>query len=305
MERRSQVAQRVWIAVSLLVGVLGLAAHAQVFRSAVDLVSLGVTVTDRDGRFITDLAQEDFELSEDGVGQSVRLFLRGDTKPAPDLHLGLLFDSSGSMVDDIELSRSAAIKFLNALPDAVDVTLVDFDTEVRVARYGPADFPRLVERIRRRKPDGYTAMHDALGVYLDGAAGQDGRKVLLLYTDGMDTSSAMSYAETLDLLRGSDVTMFAVGFLRSSGTKSMEERMRLQQMSESTGGLAFFPTAAKELDPAYDKVVAEVRAQYTIGYLSTNARTDGSWRKVDIKLKRPGLKLRARKGYFAPFRQRP
>ena len=75
---------------------------------------------------------------------------------------------------DIKLARSAAIKFLNTLNDAKDITLVDFDTEVRVAKFGQQDFPRLVERIRTRKPDGFTAMYDALGVYLDGAAGPDG-----------------------------------------------------------------------------------------------------------------------------------
>src|SRR3972149_8031992 len=125
-ERRRRVAKRVWIVAGLVVGVLGLVSQAQVFRSAVDMVSLGVTVMDREGHFVIDLAPEDFDITEDGVAQTVRLFLRGDTEPAPELHLGLLFDSSGSMVDDIELSRSAAIKFLNRLPEAADGTLVGF-----------------------------------------------------------------------------------------------------------------------------------------------------------------------------------
>lgn len=297
---------RVWTAVGLAAFVVAAVPAAQVFRATVDLVSLGVTVTERDGRFVTDLRAEDFEIVEDGAPQSVRLFVRGDASPAPPLHLGLLLDSSGSMEDDIALSRTAAIKFLNALPEAEDVTLVDFDTEVRVARYGPADFPRLVERIRRRKPAGDTAMHDAMGVYLDGATSLEGRKVFLLYTDGMDTSSSMSFSETIDLLKGSDVTMFAIGFLGpAGGSRGMEQRMRLQQMTEATGGLAFFPGSVKDLDPTYEKVVAEIRAQYTVGYLSTNTRTDGKWRKVDIKIKRPNVKVRSRKGYYAPFRQGP
>jgi Ca-activated chloride channel family protein len=206
------------------------------------------------------------------------------------------------MEEDISLSRSAAIKFLNALPQAADVTLVDFDTEVRVARYGPADFPRLVERIRRRKPEGTTAMHDAIGVYLDGLINLEGRKVFVLYTDGMDTSSSMSYGETLDLLRASDVTMFAVGFL-GVGHRAAEQRMRFQQMTEATGGQAFFPQTIKDLDPTYAKVVAEIRAQYTLGYLSGDLAADGRWRKVEVKVKRPGLRVRSRKGYFAPYRQ--
>lgn len=285
------------------IGASALAADGQVFRSAVDLVSLGVTVTDRKGNFVTDLTREDFAIVEDGRPQSIRHFTRGHAEPAPDLHLGLLFDASGSMEEDIGFARSAAIKFLNALPQAVDVTLVDFDTEVRVARYGPGDFPRLVERIRRRKPDGYTAMHDAVGVYLDGLAHVDGRKVFVLYTDGLDTSSSMTFAETLDLLRASDVTMYAIGFLGNvRGARNIEQRMRLNQMTEATGGQAFFPLSVKDLDPTYAKVVAEIQAQYTIGYLSTNSLADGSWRKVEVRLKRPGLKLRSRKGYFAPYR---
>jgi VWFA-related protein len=289
---------------ALALGALGVTGSAQTFRSTVDLVSLGVTVTDREAAFVTDLSADDFEIFEDGKPQRITLFAPGHADPAPALHLGVLFDCSGSMEEDIRFSRSAAIKFLNTLPDAADVTLVDFDTEVRVTRYSQADFPRLVERLRRRKPDGYTAMHDAMGVYLDGAAGEEGRKIFVLYTDGMDNSSAMTFSETLDLLRASDVTMYAVGFLGSVGaSRTMEQRMRLQQMTEATGGLAFFPQALKDLDATYAKVVEEIRAQYTLGYVSANTRTDGNWRKFEIKVKRPGVKVRSRKGYFAPFRQ--
>ena len=96
------------------------------------------------------------------------------------------------MEEDLAFARSAAIKFLNTLHDARDITLVDFDTEVRVARFGQSEFPRLVERIRTRKADGYTALYDALGVYLDGASSQDGRKILVLYTDGGDNASSIT-----------------------------------------------------------------------------------------------------------------
>ena len=101
--------------------------------------------------------------------------------------------------------------------------------------------------------------------------------------------------------------MYAVGFLGASpgSTRSAEQRMRFQQMTELTGGLAFFPGTVKDLDPTYAKVVAEIKAQYTIGYLSTNAKADGSWPKVEIKVKRPGVKIRSRKGYYAPYRQHP
>jgi Ca-activated chloride channel family protein len=129
---------------SMLAGVLALA-QQPTFRAGVDLVNVGVTVTDRRGTFITDLSVEDFEILEDGQRQAITYFARGDETVAPqELHVGLLFDTSGSMGEDIKLARSAAVRFLNTLSDAKDMTLVDFDTEVRVARYEQRDFPRIV-----------------------------------------------------------------------------------------------------------------------------------------------------------------
>ncbi len=286
---------------------LGAAPAAQVFRSGVDLASFGVTVVDKKGGLVTDLTRDDFEVREDGQVQTLTLFARGDAlESVPPLHLGLLFDTSGSMEENIGFSRSAAIKFLNTVQEARDITLVDFDTEVRVVRYGQHDFPRLVERIRKRKPDGYTALYDALGVYLDGSSSEEGRRTLVLYTDGGDNRSSMSYDEAQTLLRASDIMLYAIGFLsRLSQSRQMEERMRLRTLAEITGGLAFFPTVIKDLDEAYDKIAAEIRGQFTLGYLSTNTKADGAWRKVEIKVNRPGVKVRTRQGYCAPYRKQP
>jgi Ca-activated chloride channel family protein len=281
-----------------------IAAQQPVFRAGVDLVNFGVTVTDRRGNFITDLKAEDFELVEEGGRQTIRVFARGDEADQLEMHVGLLFDTSGSMGEDLKLSRSAAIRFLNTLSEAKDMTLVDFDTEVRVARYGQPDFPRMVERIRNRKPDGWTALYDALGVYLDGAASEEGRTILVLYTDGGDTRSTIGYGEMMNLVKASDVTIYAVGFLdhQPSSVKA-EQRMRLQQIADATGGQAFFPMSMKEVEAAYDKVVAQIRAQYSLGYTSTNEKFDGRWRKVEIKVRRPDVRIQSRKGYFAPYRE--
>ncbi|MFO7692479.1 MAG: VWA domain-containing protein [Vicinamibacterales bacterium] len=281
------------------------APEAQVFRSGVDLASFGVTAVDRKGGLVTDLAREDFEVREDGRLQAVTLFARGDAgESVPPLHLGLLFDTSGSMEESIGFSRSAAIKFLNTVQEALDITLVDFDSEVRVVRYGQHDFARLVERIRRRRPQGQTALYDALGVYLDGASSEEGRRTLVLYTDGGDTSSSMSYGDAQTLLRASDITLYAVGFLAHlSQSRQMDLRMKLRALAEITGGLAFFPSIIKDLDPTYEKIAAEIRGQFTLGYLSTNTTFDGAWRKVEITVKRPGVKVRARQGYYAPYRE--
>lgn len=298
------------LALTLLLAVtLAAAAGAQrVFRSGIELVNFGVTVVDRRGNLIKGLKPDDFEVYEGGKRQRIEYFASGeddaDTMP---VHLGLLFDTSGSMGEDVKFSRSAAIKFLNAVTRAVDVTLVDFDTEVRVARYGPNDFPRLIERIRQREPDGYTALYDATGVYLHGAGDQDGRKVLVLYTDGGDTSSSMSFSECMSLLRMADVTLYAIGFLQHQSTAvRTSQELHLRQMAATTGGEAYFPFSLEDLDKVYGKILDELSARYSLGYISTDERTDGAWRDVEIRLVRPDLKgarLRTRNGYYGPYKE--
>jgi Ca-activated chloride channel family protein len=284
---------------------LGIAATAfgQVpFRAGVELTTFAVTVTDRKGNIVTDLAREDFEVVEDGKPQSTQFFAHGDGDSAPPMHLGLMVDASGSMQNDMKLAQGAAIKFLNMLPAALDVTLVDFDTQVRITRYPQRDFPRLVERIRQRKPSGMTALYDALGTYLDGADSQDGRKVMVMYTDGADSRSAMSFSETLTLLKASNVTVYAIGLVENTGSARHQLQMTLRQLVETTGGQAFFPTAMKDVETAYEKVLSEINGQYHLGYSSTNTSADGKWRKVEIKVKRPDLRVRTRKGYFGPYK---
>ena len=295
------------VATVLLVAVARAVAQQTVFRTETDLVSFGVTVLDRRGDFLTDLTAEHFEILEDGKPQTVKYFLRGDqADAAPELHVGLLFDTSGSMSADIATARTAAIKFLNALPEARTITLVDFDSEVRLAKYGQQDFPRIVERIRNRKPDGYTAMYDALGQYMNGASGEPGRKVMILFTDGGDTRSALGFTDVMTLLRGSDVTVFPVGFLQNQSSSSRNlQRSRLAQIAEESGGEAFFPLSMKEIEGAYERILIQVRAQYMLGYVSTNTAQDGRWRKVEIKVRRPdlkGIRVQTRKGYFGPYK---
>jgi Ca-activated chloride channel family protein len=298
---------RVLIVATFVLASLARAATQQaVFRAETDLVSFGATVIDRRGNFVTDLAREDFEILEDGKPQTLKYFVAGNqADAAPELHIGLLFDTSGSMSTDIATARTAAVKFLRALPEAEDITLVDFDTEVRLAKYGQQDFPRIVERIRARKPDGFTALYDALGQYVHGAGADQGRKVLILFTDGGDTRSALSFTDVMTLLRGSDVTVYAVGFMQnqSSSTRNLQQ-LRLGQIAGESGGEAFFPVSMKEIEAAYERIVIQVRAQYMLGYVSTNTARDGRWRKVEIKVRRQemkGVRVQTRKGYFGPY----
>ena len=119
--------------------------------------------------------------------------------------------------------------------------------------------------------------------------------------------SSLSFKETIDLLKASDATVYVIGELEHQlPSAKTNQRLILQRIAEVTGGQAFFPTSVKDLDAVYEKVLAEIRAQYTIGFVSSNERTDGAWRKLEIKaVKRDGrdLKARARRGYFAPSKK--
>lgn len=293
--------------ISVLTPVLS-AQQQTTFTSAVDLVHFGVSVVDKHGEPVTGLTRDDFEIVENGTKQSMRFFAAGEPDNAPPLHLGLLLDTSESMADDLNDARGAAIKFVNQVSPASDVTLVDFDTEVRVARFGPESYPRLVERIRARKADGMTALYDAIGVYLQGAQGQDGRKILVVYTDGGDTTSSLTFQDALDMLKASDVTVYAIGYTEheGSGSRFMKQRADLEQFAKLTGGLAVFPASGRDLDAAFENIRKQIAARYALGYISSDQTANGAWRNVEIRLLRKdlkGAKLRTRAGYFAPYKE--
>ncbi|RPI55702.1 MAG: VWA domain-containing protein [Acidobacteria bacterium] len=301
----TSLARALFFAVAL-VSLWSLSALAQFsYKTAVDVAGFAVTVTDRAGEPVRDLKRDDFEVKEDGTLQSVTYFSTSAGEEAVPLHLGLLFDTSESMQRDLAFSRNAAIKFLNTFPKAVDFTLVEFSDEVRAARFSQADFPRLVERIRNGKAKGRTSLYDAVTVYLGSAFDQGGRKVLVIYTDGDDTSSSRTWDETLRILRASDVTVYPIGFFSGRGSPRMMLQSRLMEIARLTGGRALFPGSMKELESMYNSIAEEIHGQYLLGYVPTNAVRDGKWRKVEIKLKQPPsqrVQIRTREGYFAPLR---
>jgi Ca-activated chloride channel family protein len=285
----------------------------QTFRAGIDLVHFSVVVTDKDGVPLKGLKASDFELREEGTQQSIAYFEEGFSDAGGDmgsvlpLHLGLALDTSASMEPDMSDVRTAAIKFLNANSRAVDTTYVDFDTEVRISKYTESDYLRLIERIRMRQPQGFTALYDALGMYLNDASAQTGEKILLVYTDGGDTRSSLNLRELGDLLKASDVTIYVIGYLaHMPDFYAAEQRQQLQRIAELTGGQAFFPATIKDLDKAYAAIQYTIGARYSLGYMSTDTKMDGTWRRVQIRLKRPDLKnvkIRTREGYFAPYKE--
>lgn len=205
---------------------------------------------------------------------------------------------------DLGQSTTAAVRFVNALEEAEDVTLVDFDDQVRVARFQPKQYERLFERIRSRKAAGNTALYDAIAMYVQSVAGQEGQKVLLLYTDGGDSTSALGYGQLLKILKSNDVLVYSIGYLNRA-SRMGPAQMQLTEMARQTGGDAFFPDDARELNAIYAKILDELSSRYTLGYLPANTAEDGKWRKIDIKLTRPEFqkaKVRARLGYFGASR---
>jgi len=291
------------IAVTVIAAPSQLEPQDPVFRERIDLVNVGVTVAGKKHQLVTDLVADDFAVYEDGKPQQITTFASGaDTLPT--LHVGVLLDVSASQQFDLGFTQTGVIKFLGSLPDAVDMTFIDFSSQVRGARYTQSDFPLLVEHVRGLRAQGETALYDAIGLYLDGASEQDGRKVMVLYTDGADTCSRLGLGKLMKMLKASDVTVYAIGSYGNLPiSMQFPQRAYLANIAEATGGTAFFPYSVKDLDRIYQQVLGEVRAQYTIGYVSTNEKLDGKWRKVEIKIIRPdskGLRVRARKGYYAP-----
>ena len=297
---------RTILAAVALTTLYGLSARAQFsYKSGVDVAGFAVTVVDRTGETVKDLIADDFDVREDGVAQSVSYFVAGDGDDAAPLHIGLLFDTSESMEKDLAFSRNAAIRFLKTFSKAVDFTLVEFSDDVRASRFSQSEFPRLVERIRSSKAKGRTSLYDAVTVYLGSAFDQTGRKVLVIFTDGDDTSSSRRWDETVRLLRASDTTVYPMGFLTNRGSPRLMLQSKLMEIARLTGGRAMFPGTMKDLEPMYASIAAEIQGQYVLGYVPTNAVRDGKWRKVEIKLKRPSserLQLRSREGYFAPVK---
>jgi len=277
------------------------------FRAGVDVVRVPVVVTAPDGRPATGLHAEDFDVLEDGRPQRVQWFAAGTAGDALPLHLGLLLDASESMQRDLPEAATASIQFVNAVEDSADATLVDFDTTVRLGRFSPSSYPQLFERIRNRRAGGLTALYDALAVYLAEAMPREGQHVLILYTDGGDSSSSTTFGRVSELLRSStNVIVYSIGYLENQSTAfRLEQQMRLTMLARDTGGNAYFPTSGKQIRGIYDSILRDLTSRYVLGYVSSNQSADGRFRKLQVRLSGSAnkkLTVRTRPGYIAARR---
>ncbi|HKC12299.1 MAG TPA: VWA domain-containing protein [Vicinamibacteria bacterium] len=302
---------RPWIAAPLLIALpwaWGAEQKTPVFPAGVDVVNITVTVRDAQGRLVTDLDAQDFLVREDGRPQLVQLFGRA-TEPghqdALALDLGLLLDTSESMQEQMRLTQESAVRFLDSIPRARDLIMIFFDQDIRVSRYSSENQQGLFERILETKSAGTTALYDAISVYISRVQDSPGRKVLLVFTDGEDTTSAISLFDLIQLVRSSSVTIYPIAFLGSFGMGSksyVTSKACLNQLADVSGGQVYNPLTSKDLAGIYDKILDELKGQYVVGFVSDSPRKDGKFRrlKVEVSRNKETLRVRHRAGYYAP-----
>jgi Ca-activated chloride channel family protein len=219
------------------------------------------------------------------------------------VNLGLLLDTSESMAKELALSQQAATRFLENIPRAKDLLTIFFDRDIRISRYNSENQQGLYSRIMEAKSSGYTALYDAITVYLSRVAETPGRKILVVLTDGEDTTSATSLAELLQLVKTSPVAIYPVAFAGTYGmgtNRAITSRGVLNQLAELSGGAVYSPTASRDLAAIYAAILAELRAQYVLGYVSDNVKHDGKFRRLKVELRDRKLRVRHRQGYAVP-----
>jgi Ca-activated chloride channel homolog len=276
------------------------------FRTGIDMVSLTVTVSDPAGRFVTDLSADQFHVFEDGIAQDIAFF----NKTRVPIALALLLDTSASMADRMTAAQDAAVGFAVRLhaPDVGE--LVGFDREVRVIQPFTGD-PAVLERaIRSTTAAGSTSLYNALYVSLKelkkirATTEQDVRRqAIVVLSDGADTSSLVGYDEVLDLARRSETAIYTIGLKSKDEVADKafnEPDFVLRQLAQETGGRVFFPARIEDLAGVYSRIADELASQYVLGYISKNPRHDGAWRRLAVRVDRPGATARTRQGYFGP-----
>ena len=290
----------------------GTQGQAALFRSGTNLVPLNVTVTDPEKHFVKGLTAADFAVLEDGVAQEVQFFEAADT-PAD---LIVLIDTSSSMSDKMDVVHEAAIGFMRTMKPGDRGAVVAFADGVDVVQPLTSDRQALEQGIQRTAARGATSLNNALYIALKQfgrAARQDGevrRQAIAVLSDGEDTSSLVSFDDVLELARKSGVSIYPIvlqskyaaarGATQGQRRYYSEAEYSMRTLAVETGAQAFFPQQIFELKGIYATIAQELSSQYSIAYSPNNARPDGRFRKISVRVDgRPELKLRTRTGYTA------
>lgn len=260
------------------------------------------TVADKKGRFVTDLAKEDFEIVENKRPQNILEFASESNLP---LRLAILIDTSNSIRDRFRFEQEAAVEFLTQLMRPEDkAVVVSFDTAAELVADMTSDLDKLAKAIRALRPGGGTALYDAIFFACRDKLMQDQpmhkfRRAMVVISDGDDNQSRYSRDQALEMAQKADVVVYTISTNITRVPTNGDKVMRY--FAAETGGLAFFPFKVQDMSQSFENIANELRHQYNVLYRPEPLRSDGQWHPVDIKVKgRKDLVVRARKGYYAP-----
>ncbi len=282
-------------------------AQPPTFEVGIEVINLNLSVTDGRNNYVIDLLQRDFAVFEDGIRQELSLFTHENLP----ISLAILIDTSASMEEKLPVARSAAIRFVKTLRPQDQAMVMSFNDRSTVLQDYTNDVPALEGAIARTQAAGPTALHNSLYITLkelskQKKAGELRRRAVVLLSDGEDTASLVSDEQVLELARKAEINIYAI----SLRPNRAQDRARLAfsqaeyvltALSRETGGRVFFPNSLSELDAVYDQIAEELRTQYSLGYVSSNRRRDGKWRRIVVRIPdRTELQVRHKLGYYAP-----
>lgn len=275
-------------------------------RITVDVtrVNLLYTVTDKKGRFVSDLTKDDFEIFENKKPQKILEFTAETDLP---LRLAILIDTSNSIRERFRFIQEAATDFITTVmrPGKDKAIVVSFDTSAELVSDLTDDTVAITKAIRDLRPGGGTALYDAIFFACRDKLMKDQprdkfRRAIVVLSDGDDNQSRYTREQALEMAHKADAVIYTIStnitHLETSGDKV------LKRYAEETGGIAFFPFKAEDLGQSFENIANELRHQYNVFYRPEPLRTDGLYHPVDIRVKeRKELTVRARHGYYAPM----
>lgn len=278
-------------------------ADIPVFRSGTELVDLYVTATDRNGRLVPTLLREDFEVLDEGLSQDILLF-ENEVRP---ITVVVMLDTSASMTPSLDLLLAGAEQFIiRMLPD--DRGKVGaFNDKIQILPESnfTGDRDALIDELDRLQFGNPTRLYDAIGASIQSLQGVEGRKVVLVFTDGEDTQHEIGWREVLDMARAEEVMIYTIGLESNyfNGLRQVRSKPdgRLKTFAEETGGGYFELKNSDELGPTFTRVAQELHSQYVLGF--TPSVRDGKLHELEVRVKQRGTTARARRTYTAPSEQ--
>ena len=271
-------------------------------KKTVNEVRVIFTVTDRHGRYIKDLQKTDFKVIDDQKPAELRYFSSETDLP---LQVGLLVDASNSVRDRFKFEQEAAIEFLNAIIRRRydKAFVVGFDATPEVTQDFTDSTENLSSGVRMLRPGGGTAMYDALyfacrDKLLQQEQTGPVRRAIILLSDGDDNLSHVTREEAIDMAARAEVIVYTIS-TNISGMKGKGDKV-LERIADATGGRAFFPFQMRDVSDAFLSIQEELRSQYAVAYKPASFAADGRYRTIEILAQEKGLKVRTRKGYYAP-----